>query len=145
MTDRIKKNMRYISFRMEILGALTLLLLLVILLVPESGSGILMKKTLLLAAVLLLLVFAWFFLFIPCRNYADQNRRFTEGYITISELLLSPVMYSPSSESMLRQLDHVLCPDGSDMCDDGDTPVHLLQDRLERAFPFLQIQQKCLS
>ncbi len=109
MFEKLKKNMRYISFRSMLLAVLALLLLLVVLFLPEPGGsahGILVKKVVVLAAVLLFSAALYFLLIKPYRFLSAQNRRFTEGYITISELLESPVMYSASSENMLRQLEH---------------------------------------
>ena len=104
--------MKYISFRAGLFLGLTLAGLLILLFLPEPGGSamqaLLRRKGLLLVVVGLFLLAGYVFLIKPYRVLAGQSRRFTEGYLSLAELLESPVMYSPSSEKTLRHLEKLV-------------------------------------
>ena len=112
MGNKFKKNLKYLSFRAAIYTGLWAVSLMVLFLFFEYGYGTAwttLGKTVLTAAVIiLLLTVGYFFLTVPCRLLLSQNRRFNDGYITLSELIDSPVLYSVSSEKTLRRLEQMV-------------------------------------
>ena len=112
MGNKFKKNLKYLSFRAAIYTGLWAVSLMVLFLFFEYGYGTAwttLGKTVLTAAVIiLLLTVGYFFLTVPCRLLLSQNRRFNDGYITLSELIDSPVLYSVSSEKTLRRLEQMI-------------------------------------
>ena len=106
---KIRSNMKYLSFRLQLYLILlfAVMTLLVLIPLPHLGPDFPGRWVLLLAAVDLFAVGGWFFLIKPYRYLASQSRKFMEGFIPMTDLLESPMMYSPSSEQTLRRLSQL--------------------------------------
>ena len=99
--------MKYLSYRLQCyLGLLfTVLLVLLVIPLPRKGRFFPGRTVLLMAAGIIFAAAGYFFLVKPYRFLASQSRKFAEGYIPMSELIASPMMYSPSSEQTLLHLN----------------------------------------
>ena len=101
--------MKYLSYRTQCWLVLFFAAMLIALAVPvprRSGS-VPGREALLLAVGIVFAVGAYFFLVKPYPYLVAQSRKFAEGYISMTEMLSSPLMYSPSSEQTLLQLNHL--------------------------------------
>ena len=114
---KIRANMKYLSYRIQCYFGLlfTVLLVLLVIPLPRKGRFFPGRTALLMAAGIIFAAAGYFFLVKPYRFLASQSRKFAEGYIPMSELIASPMMYSPSSEQTLLHLN--LLADKADAID----------------------------